>query len=61
MCLDNGPLILVHGDDQRQLDNIASLLPKDGRIVLLDVFGKKEEIEGVIEEIDLLNNRIVLA
>ncbi len=61
MCLDNGPLVLVRGEDQRQLDNVASLLPKDGRIVLLDVFGKKEEIEGSIEEIDLLNNRIVLA
>ncbi|TYO97079.1 putative RNA-binding protein [Geothermobacter ehrlichii] len=61
MCLDNGPLMLVRGETERQLDNIASLLPKDGSITLIDVFGKKEQIEGVIEEIDLLNNRIVLA
>ncbi len=61
MCLDNGPLMLVRGETERQLDNVASLLPNGDSITLIDVFGKKEVIDGVIEEIDLLNNRIVLA
>ncbi|ORJ62428.1 CooT family nickel-binding protein [Geothermobacter hydrogeniphilus] len=61
MCLDNGPLLLVQGDKERTLDNVASLLPLDGKVKLVDVFGKIEEIAGRIEEIDLLNNRIVLA
>lgn len=61
MCLDNGPLVLVMGDTERQLDNVASLLPMENKIKLVDVFGKTEEIAGQIEEIDLLNNRIVLA
>jgi len=61
MCLDNGPLLLVQGENERALDNVASLLPLDGKLKLVDVFGKIEEIPGKIEEIDLLNNRIVLA
>jgi predicted RNA-binding protein len=61
MCLDNGPLVLVQGETVRQLDNVASLLPLGDKLKLVDVFGKIEEIAGQIEEIDLLNNRIVLA
>jgi len=61
MCLDNGPLLLVQGDNERSLDNIASLLPLNDKLKLVDVFGKIEEVAGKIEEIDLLNNRIVLA
>jgi predicted RNA-binding protein len=61
MCLDHGTFLLINGDEEVPLGNIASILPGDGRLRLLDVFGKSVDISGTIGEIDLLNKRIVLA
>jgi len=61
MCLDQGPFLLVRGDTETSLENISSLMLLDGGVKLIDVFGKAEEVSGCIDEIDLLNRRIVLA
>lgn len=60
MCMDGGPFLLIHGEEQISLENIASILPTAGGLNLVDVFGTTRSVEGVIEEIDLLNSRIVL-
>ena len=60
MCLDNGTFLLVNGTEEISLEHVASILPAAGGLKLLDVFGKSREIKGSIEEIDLLNKRIVI-
>ncbi|PLX79280.1 MAG: hypothetical protein C0616_11785 [Desulfuromonas sp.] len=60
MCLEDGPYLLVKGDEKRPLDQFSSLIPLAGKLKLIDLFGKTEEIDGEIEEIDLMNRRIVL-
>ena len=61
MCLDYGPFKLVSGDEEISLENISSLLIQQDEIKLIDNFGKTELVSGRICEIDLLNQRIVLA
>jgi predicted RNA-binding protein len=61
MCLDYGPFKLISGDEETSLENIASLLVQQDMVKLIDNFGKIEQVAGQITEIDLLNQRIVLA
>ncbi|PLX87594.1 MAG: hypothetical protein C0614_02940 [Desulfuromonas sp.] len=61
MCMTDGPFLLIDNEQETALDDVASLLVKQGKLCLIDVFGKQREIEGMLQEIDLLNRRIVLA
>lgn len=61
MCLNDGPFLLIQGSEETPLEDVASLMVTDNRIRLIDVFGKQRDLDGVIQEIDLLNQRIVLA
>ncbi len=60
MCLNDGHFLLVQGDQETVLEDIASLLVVSDKVRLIDVFGKHRDIDATIQEIDLLNNRIVL-
>jgi len=60
MCLDNGTFLLISENEESSLEHIASILPVDGGLKLVDVFGKIRNITGRISEIDLLNKRIVI-
>lgn len=61
MCLNDGHFLLVQGETETSIENVASLLVVNSGLRLVDVFGKHRDIAAVIQEIDLLNNRIVLA
>jgi predicted RNA-binding protein len=61
MCLDSGAFFLVQGEEQRTLDHVASILPGHEGLKLIDAAGNIENVTGTIEEIDLLNRRIVMA
>ncbi len=61
MCLDHGTFLLIDGDEETPLEHVASILTANGRLKLVDVFGKSREIKGTIGEIDLMNKRIVLS
>jgi predicted RNA-binding protein len=61
MCLNDGHFLLIHDDQETALQDIASLLVIHGKLRLVDVFGKHRDIDAAIQEIDLLNSRIVLA
>lgn len=61
MCMDNGTFLLVCNGEETSLEHVATLIPGGKNLKLIDIFGKIREIEGSIEEIDLLNKRIVLA
>ena len=60
MCLNDGHFLLVQGDQETALEDVASLLVVNDKVRLVDVFGKHRDIDATIQEIDLLNNRIVL-
>ena len=60
MCLNDGHFLLVQGDQETALKDVASLLVVNDKVRLIDVFGKHRDIDATIQEIDLLNNRIVL-
>lgn len=61
MCLDHGSFLLVQGEEETPLEHVATLLTGSGKLRLVDVYGSAREVAGTIEEIDLLNRRIVLA
>ena len=61
MCLNDGHFLLVQGDQETALQDVASLLIVNDKVRLVDVFGKHRDIDATIQEIDLLNSRIVLA
>ena len=60
MCFNDGSFLLVQGDDESSLENVATVIPGADTLKLIDIYGKTSEIAGTIEEIDFLNNRIVL-
>jgi len=61
MCLNNGSFLLIKGDEETSLENVATLIPGTASLKLIDIYGKTSEVEGAIDEIDFLNNRIVMA
>ena len=60
MCLDQGSFLLIHGNEEKSLENVATLIPGVTSLKLIDIYGKTTEVHGVIDEIDFLNKRIVL-
>ena len=60
MCLTQGSFLLINGDEETSLENVATLIPGKTSLKLIDIYGKTSEVDGIIDEIDFLNNRIVL-
>jgi predicted RNA-binding protein len=61
MCLDYGPFKLINNDQETDLQDIASILVQKDGLKLIDSFGKASTMNGQVAEIDLLNQRIILA
>ena len=61
MCLNDGPFLLIENNNETALEDVASLMVLAGKLRVIDVFGKQRDIDGSIQEIDLMNRRIVLA
>ena len=61
MCLDQGSFLLINGDEEKSLENVATMIPGKSSLKLIDIYGKTSEVMGAVDEIDFLNKRIVLA
>lgn len=61
MCLDYGPFKLVNNDQETDLENVTTILVQKDGLKLIDSFGKTSQMAGQVSEIDLLNQRIILA
>ena len=60
MCMNDGHFLLVQGETETPLDEIAAILMAGSGLRLVDIFGKQREVAGSIKEIDLLNKRIIV-
>jgi predicted RNA-binding protein len=60
MCIDHGPFLLVQGDQEESLAEINSILVLADGLKLVDVYGKTRTLTGKINEIDLLERRVVI-
>jgi len=60
MCMDTGPFELAFNDEITPLAEAASIVQTDQGLVLIDLLGNKQPLQGTLAEIDLLNRRIVL-
>jgi predicted RNA-binding protein len=58
--MNDGHFLLVQGEQETPLDDIAAILAAGSGLRLVDIFGKQRELTGAIQEIDLLNKRIVV-
>ncbi|PLX77747.1 MAG: hypothetical protein C0615_04845 [Desulfuromonas sp.] len=61
MCFNQGHFLLVQGDKETSLENVATVIPGKEGLKMIDIYGKSNEFAGTIEEIDFLNNRIVVS
>ena len=55
MCLNDGHFLLVQGDQETALQDVASLLVVNNKVRLVDVFGKQRDIDATIDESNYKN------
>jgi len=60
MCEASAFLISEDGKEDLYLKDVDIVRPEDGKLYLRDIFGEQKVIEAEIQEINLLNHRIVL-
>lgn len=59
MCEVNA-YILKDGNEELCLENVNVARSEGGRVFLKNLFGEQKVFEGVIKEVSLVKNRIVL-
>jgi len=60
MCEASAFLISEDGKEDLYLKDVDIVRPEDGKLYLRDIYGEQKLIEAEIQEINLLNHRIVL-
>lgn len=43
------------------MDNVVTIRPEDGRLVLVDLFGTQRFVDASIKEVRLLEHEVILA
>ena len=59
MCLSKAFLI-KNGRDQLLLDSVCNVRMENGQIVLYDIIGETSSVRGIIEDVDLIRNTIII-
>ncbi len=52
--------ILKDGKEEELLADIATIIPEGGKLRLISLFGEEEVVEASIQEINLLEHKILL-
>jgi predicted RNA-binding protein len=60
MCEASAYLMGEDGKEDLYLKDVDIVRPEDGKLYLRDIFGEQKVIEAEIQEINLVNHRIVL-
>ena len=59
MCLSKAFLI-KNGREQLLLDSVCNVRMENGQIVLYDIIGETSSVRGIIEDVDLIRNTIII-
>ena len=59
MCLSKAFLI-KNGREQLLLDSVCNVRMENGQIVLYDIIGETSSVRGIIEDVDLIRNTIMI-
>lgn len=59
MCLSKAYLI-KNGKEQLILDSVCNVRMEEGEIVLYDIIGETSSVRGIIQDVDLIRNTIVI-
>jgi predicted RNA-binding protein len=52
--------ILKDGKEEKLLDDIAAIIPEGRTLRLIGLFGEEEVVEASIQEINLMQHKIIL-
>ncbi len=59
MC-ESTAYVIRDGKEEKVFEDVAHVLPKDGKVILTGVLGRQMELNAVIEEMDLMSHKIIL-
>ena len=59
MC-ESDAYVLREGEESLLMEAVSRLDVEGGRLVLIDVMGRRKEIEGVIQRIDFEGHRVFI-
>lgn len=59
MCLSTVYKTTENGREE-VCKNIASMTMEDGKLILTDLMGRRTELEGKLEKVDLMDNYILV-
>lgn len=60
MCESTAYLITPEGE-RKLMEYVVDIVPKEnGRLVLTDILGEEQIIEGILKEIRLLDHKIII-
>ena len=59
MCLSRAFLI-KNGKEQLILDSVCNVRMENGEIVLYDIIGETSSVRGIIQDVDLIRNTILI-
>ena len=60
MCESTAYLMAESGEEELLLEDVAKLVPAQGKITLISILGETKEVSAEIDHIDLMKHRIVL-
>lgn len=60
MCESTAYLVTPEGE-QKIMEYVVNIIPKEnGKLFLADILGEEKIIEGMLKEVNLLENKIVI-
>jgi predicted RNA-binding protein len=59
MC-ESTAFLVEDGKEEKLMEDVITLKPEGGKIILKNILGETKEIQAVVDHIDLMDHRIVL-
>ena len=60
MCESTAYLVSPEGES-KVMDYVVNIIPEEGgRLFLTDILGEEKMVDGMLKEVDLLKNKIVI-
>jgi predicted RNA-binding protein len=59
MCQSNAYL-KHNGEEKLILEEVGMIIPQNGKVLLTNIFGEEELVDGEIRLVDLIHNKVIL-